>query len=76
MGDVSFTKSTNKTSLGIIIGSKYSFDQHLSSICSKASKKLHALGCTSGYMFFEKRRTLMKALIIAPNMDVPVKNNE
>ena len=43
--------------------SELSFDQHLASICSKASKKLHALGHISGYMSFEKQRTLMKALI-------------
>ena len=40
-----------------------SFDQHLSSICSKASKKLHALGRIATFMSFKIRRTLMKAFI-------------
>ena len=39
IGDVSLTTSTTETLLGIIIDSELSFDQHLSSICSKASKK-------------------------------------
>ena len=51
IGDVSLTTSTTETLLGIIIDSELSFDQHLSSICSKASKKLHVLGRISGYVF-------------------------
>ena len=61
--DVSLTTSTTETLLGIIIDSELSSDQHLSSICSKVSKKLHALGRISGYMYFEKRRILMKVFI-------------
>ena len=43
--------------------SELSFDQHLSSICSKANEKLHALGHICRYMYFERHRTLMKAFI-------------
>ena len=43
--------------------SELSFDQHVSSICSKDSKKLHALGRIDNFMSFEKRKTLMKAFI-------------
>ena len=43
--------------------SKPSFDQHVSSICNKASRKLHALGRIASFVSFEKRRTLMKAFI-------------
>ena len=49
--------------LGILIDSELSFDQHISSICSKTSKKLHALGHTATFMSFNKRITLMKAFI-------------
>ena len=52
-----------KDLLGILIYSELSCDQHVSSICSKASKKLHALGHLATFMSFEKRRTLMKAFI-------------
>ena len=40
--DASLKPSTKGTLLGILIDSELSFDQHVSSICSKASKKLHA----------------------------------
>ena len=46
-----------------MIDSEFSFDQHVSSICRKASKKLHALGRIATFMSFNKRRTLMKAFI-------------
>ena len=57
------TNSTKETLLGILIDSELSFDQHVSTICSKASKKLHALGRITSFMSFEKRVTLMKAFI-------------
>ena len=44
IGDASLKTSTKETLLGILIDSELNFDQHVSSICSKASKKLHALG--------------------------------
>ena len=43
--------------------SELSFDQNVSSICTKASKKLHPPGRIAGFMSFEKRRTLMKGFI-------------
>ena len=63
IGDASLTTSTKETLLGILIDSELSFDQHISSICSKASQKLHALGRIATFMSFNKRRTLMKAFI-------------
>ena len=42
LGEVLLTTSTTETLLGIKINSEISFDQYVSSICSKASKKLHA----------------------------------
>ena len=63
IGDASLKTSTKETLLGILIDSELSFDQHISSICSKASKKLHALGRIATFMSFNKCRTLMKAFI-------------
>ena len=37
--------------------------EHISSICSKPSKKLHALGRIATFISFKKCRTLMKAFI-------------
>ena len=58
IGAASLTTSTKETLLGILIDSELSFDQHVSFICTKASKKLHALGRIATFMSFEKRRTL------------------
>ena len=59
IGDTSLTTTTKETLLGILIESELSFDQHVSSICSKANKKLHALGHIDSFISFGKRRTLM-----------------
>ena len=63
IGDASIKTSTKETLLGILIDSELSFDQHVSSICCKASEKLHALGRIANFIFSEKRRKLLKAFI-------------
>ena len=50
--------------LGFHIDGRLDFDHHVSQICRKASKKLHALSRISKCMDINKRRMLMKALII------------
>ena len=62
-GDASIKTSTKETLLGILIDSELSFDQHISTICNKASKILHFLGRIASIMSFEQRRTLMKTFI-------------
>ena len=49
--------------LGITIDSNLSFEEHINNLCQKASQKLNALATISGYMYIQKRRTLMKSLI-------------
>ena len=56
ISDASLLTSTKETLLRILIDSEFSFDQHFPSICSKASKKLHALGDIASFMSFEKRK--------------------
>ena len=51
--------------LGIIIDNKLTFNNHVAGLCKKASQKLLALGRVSKYMNMNKRRTIMKAFIIA-----------
>ena len=63
IGDASIKTSAKKTLPGILIDSELNFDQHISSICSKPSKKLHALGQIATFISFNKRRTLMKSFI-------------
>ena len=43
--------------------SNLSFENHVTSLCKKASQKLHALARISHYMDLNKRRNLMKAFI-------------
>ena len=52
--------STAETLLGITIDSELNFDNHLSAICSKVSRKINPLGRIANYMSLEKRRTVMK----------------
>ena len=51
--------------LGISIDTALSFEHHITSLCKKASQKLHALARTAHYMDFKKRRSLMKPFAIS-----------
>ena len=51
--------------LGISIDTTLFFEHHITSLCKKASQKLHALARISHYIDFEKRRSLMKAFVIS-----------
>ena len=47
--------------LGITIDSNLTFENHISSICKKASQKLNAFARITPYMSIKKRRTIMKS---------------
>ena len=49
--------------LGITTDSELNFDNHLSAICNKGSRKINALGRIANYMSLEKRRIVMKTFI-------------
>ena len=55
--------SSNKKLLGINLNNSLGFDAHVANICSRVSKKLHALARISQYMSIHKRRMTMKAFI-------------
>ena len=55
--------STAETLLGITIDSELNFDNHLSAICNKASRKINALGRIANCISLEKRRIVMKTFI-------------
>ena len=62
------TKDTDVTTkekelLGVKIDTKLSFKTHFSSLCKKASQKLHALARVVNFMDLAKRKSLMKAFI-------------
>ena len=54
VGDASIKTSTKVILLGIWIDSELSFDQHISSTCSKNSNKVCALGRIATFMSFNK----------------------
>ena len=53
----------NQILLGVNIDSNLSFNEHINTLCKKASAKLNALNRISGYMNFSKRRMIMKSFI-------------
>ena len=61
--DFSIKNSTEEKLLGVKFDSNLSFEGHVTSLCKKASQKLHALARISHYMDLNKRRSLMKAFI-------------
>ena len=61
--DFSIKNSTEEKLLGVKFDSNLSFEGHITSLCKKASQKLHALARISHYIDLNKRRNLMKAFI-------------
>ena len=49
--------------LGITIDSNLTFENHINSICKKASQKLNALARIPPYMSVQNRRTIMKSFV-------------
>ena len=56
-------KNSMKEKLGVKIDNKLSFQNHVSSLCKKASQKLHGLQRVISFMDLAKRKSLMKAFI-------------
>ena len=63
IGGVSVKSSQMETLLGVSIDSELNFENHISNIYSKVSKKRNALRRIAGYITLEKRRILFKAFI-------------
>ena len=55
VGDYKILNRSSEKLLGITIDSKLSFDDHVISLCKKASQKLHALARVAQYMDIPKR---------------------
>ena len=63
IGECDVKNSREEKLLGIKIDSKLFFQNHVSSLCKKASQKLHALARVINFMDLAKRKSLMKAFI-------------
>ena len=55
--------SKEEVLLGVGIDRDPTFKEHVTSICSKANQKFHALTTVSKYISLQKRRILMKSLV-------------
>ena len=60
---IQIKSSTPETLLGITINSELKFDNNLSAICKKVSRKINALGRIVNYMSLEKCLIVMKTFI-------------
>ena len=57
------SNSNEEKLLGLKIDAKLSFENHVLSLCKKASQKLHELARILNYMDLSKRKCLMKAFV-------------
>ena len=55
--DNSYIESEDEQVLGTTIDSNLTFENHINSICKKASQKLNTLARIAPYMNIQKRRT-------------------
>ena len=62
IGNFDITNSKSEKLLGVKFDHKLSFDDHISELCKKASRKINALSRVASYMNISKRRILMNAL--------------
>ena len=71
IGEFDVKNSKEEKLLGVKIDSKFSFENHISSLYEKASQKLHALARVVNCMDLAKRASLMKAFITSSLITVP-----
>ena len=63
--DLFIENSQSEKLLGIKIDNKLPFDDHISDICSKVSRKLHALSRDSQFMSFSRKKEIMNPFIFS-----------
>ena len=63
IGNARIWESQHHKLLGVTIDKNLKFNNHISDMCIKASRKLTALGRLSRLLPFAKRRLLMKSFI-------------
>ena len=61
ISDIKVTSESRVKLLGIHIDNRLNFDYHVSQLCKKASKKLHALAKIFKYVDFSKRKVLVSS---------------
>ena len=61
IGNFNVSNSKSEKVLGAKFEHKLSFDDHISELCKKATRKIHALSRVASYMDISKKRILMNA---------------
>ena len=61
IGHFDIANSRNEKLLGVKFDSKLTFDDHISELCKRTSRKIHALSRVTPHMNISKRRILMNA---------------
>ena len=64
-GNFGITNSKSEKILGVNLDHELYFDDHISELCEKARRKIHALSRVASYMNISKRRILMNAFFKA-----------
>ena len=70
--DFSIKNSTEEKLLGVKFDSNLSFENHVVSLCKKASQKLHATARISHYMDLNKHKNPMKAFVTSRSSYFPL----
>ena len=70
IGNLDITNSKCEKLLGVKFDHKLSFDDHISELCKKASRKINALSRVASYMNISKRRILMNARSLNHNLAI------
>ena len=63
MKESAIESSNGKKLLGVTIGSKLSFDDHITILCRKARQKHHTLSRVASFMSFDKKIIFLKTFI-------------
>ena len=61
IGEFDIANSQSEKLLGVKFAQKLSLDDHISELCKKASRKIHALSRLAWYINISKRHILMYA---------------
>ena len=71
-GEFDVKNSREEKILGVKIYTKLSFKNHVSSLCKKASQKLHVIARVVNFIDLAKRKSLMKAFITSQFKHCPL----
>ena len=72
IGNFDITNSKSEKLLGVKFRHKLYFDDHISELCKKAGRKIHALSRVASYMNISNRRILINAFFKSQSSYCPL----